>query len=421
MKIMNYHKTLKAFTGLFVFLILAPLMSNAAEEPEESEISEDVEVTESTESSKAVEKQYVLPDVSAKRSQSLLEYMKLFDREDEVITLETTIFTTEAPDENSQGETEKNSFYGLFLEEESGNPQGAILILHDSQHHGHWPEVIAPIREYLPQFGWATLSIELPDAPKRTRIAREVAKPIKNNEKKSEEQSEENEENNESNTEENSITEQNTPEEPTDNEGTVESSELETEAETEEEKSAEPSLPRLQELPSLAENESTKETTPGNKKLSPETIYQQLNTNRIIAAINYLKSRNQENLVLIGYGSGAAWAIDYVQKQDKNSKTASKGLTLITIDALTSKLEPTKMHEQIKDIKVPYLDLINPRKTRAVKLAQKRLKILKRSKHSNYQQIITPIMSNYRDTESPTSRRIRGWLMNNAEGKLIKR
>lgn len=392
MKIMHYQKTLKAFTRLFVFLILAPLMSYAAEEPEESGIpetseepkmAEESEVAESTESSKAVEKQYVLPDLSAKRSQSLLEYMKLFDREDEVITLETTIFTTEAPDENSQGETEKNSFYGLFLEEESGNPQGAILILHDSQHHGHWPEMIAPIREYLPQFGWATLSIELPDAPKRTRIAREIAKPIKNDDKQSEEQSEEqfeeqseeDEETNLSNTEENSITEQNT----------------------------------------------TEEATQTNKRLSPKTIYQQLNINRIIAAINYLKSKNQENLVIIGYGSGAAWAIDYVQKQDKDSETATKGLTLITIDALASEVEPTKMHEQIKDIKVPYLDLINPEKIRAIKLAKKRAKILKRSENSNYQQFITPIISNYRETENPTSRRIRGWLMINAEGKLIRR
>ena len=53
----------------------------------------------------------------------------------------------------------------MFLAEATGNPQGGVLILHDNQQHGHWPDIVAPLREYLPQHGWSTLSIELPDTP----------------------------------------------------------------------------------------------------------------------------------------------------------------------------------------------------------------------------------------------------------------
>ena len=56
----------------------------------------------------------------------------------------------------------------------------------------------------------------------------------------------------------------------------------------------------------------------------------------------------------------------------------------------------------------------------SLKMAKKRLSIMKRAKNSRYQQIITANMANYNETESPTSRRIRGWLMKNAGGTLVK-
>lgn len=379
------HKVLKPLKRLVAIILIAPLftctaVSYAAEEPDEP-------ATKASNNPKAAANQRVLSNTTLKRSQSLLEHMRLFDREDEIITLETSIYTTEATNPNTPAEPQKDSFYGLYLEQESSNPQGAILILHDNQQHGHWPEVIAPIREYLPQFGWSTLAIELPDTPARTRTPREIAPPA------------------------------------VPKESSVESAEItspETEAETEAEKDAEPALPRLQELPALAEDDAKEENTESEKKLSPKIMHQQQNANRILAAVNHLKSLNQLNIVILGHGTGAAWAIDYIQKQDKDSAEATTGLTLITIDALTSQFTPEKMHEQIKDIKVPYLDLIHPEQTRAVQLAKKRLRILKRTKTANHQQFITPVMSGYGDTESPTSRRIRGWLKNNAAGSVVK-
>ena len=150
-----------------------------------------------------------------------------------------------------------------------------------------------------------------------------------------------------------------------------------------------------------------------------EMIYLNQNRSRILSAIEYLKSRGQFNIVIIGYGVGAAWAIDYVQQEDSGEQD-QKGLTLITIDALASRFEPDKMQLQMKNLQVPYLDLIHPQPGDSLKMAKKRLSIMKRAKNSRYQQIITANMANYNETESPTSRRIRGWLMKNAGGTLVK-
>ena len=48
---------------------------------------------------------------------------------------------------------------GLYLPENTGKPQGGVLILHDNEQHAHWPQTVAPLREYLPDYGWNTLSL----------------------------------------------------------------------------------------------------------------------------------------------------------------------------------------------------------------------------------------------------------------------
>lgn len=51
----------------------------------------------------------------------------------------------------------------LWRPDTSGEPFGAVLILHDDGEHPDWPKTIHPLRTNLPQFGWATLAISMPD------------------------------------------------------------------------------------------------------------------------------------------------------------------------------------------------------------------------------------------------------------------
>jgi len=59
-------------------------------------------------------------------------------------------------------ETMDNSFVALFNRHKIGEVKGAAIILHSIGGHADWPEVISPLRNMLPKFGWSTLSIQLP-------------------------------------------------------------------------------------------------------------------------------------------------------------------------------------------------------------------------------------------------------------------
>jgi len=65
----------------------------------------------------------------------------------------TELFWLEAAD---------NSFIVLFNLQKSNETKGAAIILHSIGGHADWPEVISPLRNILPEFGWSTLSIQLP-------------------------------------------------------------------------------------------------------------------------------------------------------------------------------------------------------------------------------------------------------------------
>ncbi|MFY0665437.1 MAG: DUF3530 family protein [Natronospirillum sp.] len=56
-------------------------------------------------------------------------------------------------------------FATLWRNQETGTPQGAILIVHDNARHQDWPHIVHDLRQYLPVVGWSTLSIALPPLP----------------------------------------------------------------------------------------------------------------------------------------------------------------------------------------------------------------------------------------------------------------
>lgn len=52
--------------------------------------------------------------------------------------------------------------FAIFSETITGSAQGGAILLHDNGAHANWPAVIEPLRKGLPQFGWSTLSLQLP-------------------------------------------------------------------------------------------------------------------------------------------------------------------------------------------------------------------------------------------------------------------
>ena len=390
------------FSMVAFFTIAAEEESAAVEE--EPVVADQTEGSEPADSStKQPAAHYYLPNIPDKRGKLLLDHMTLMGREDEVVSLNNA----------------EEEFYGLYLPQANGQPQGGILILHDEQQHGHWPDIIGPLREYLPQFGWSTLTIELPDQLKRQRIPRPILdnvtptdEPLAGDSESAGDEAALAQNSDDTNDED-------INKEAKDSAGpeSAEPAKIEDELTQTTEDEGEPALPRLDKLPDLPAIE------PETLAQEEEVIdliadYQAQNRQRINAAIDYLQQQNQFNLIVIGFGRGASWAVDYVHQQIQQEEEP-KGLTLITIDALPNPYDKDLINQQLVDISLPYLDLLQSQTYAIDKTAAKRLAIMRRNGNPDYQQILTQEISSYHELENPTNRRIRGWIKSNAGGSLI--
>ena len=53
-------------------------------------------------------------------------------------------------------------FLSIYTESETLPARGAAIILHGRGFHPDWPEVVRPLRTALPEYGWHTLSVQMP-------------------------------------------------------------------------------------------------------------------------------------------------------------------------------------------------------------------------------------------------------------------
>ena len=350
-----------------------------------------------------------LPDISLKQSLYLEKHMGLFDREEELTLLNT--------------DTEE--FFGLFLSERSGSPNGAVLILHDAQQHGHWPQVVAPLREYLPDYGWASLTLELPDAPAATLPARETGQ-ASTPDKEQQQTAAEGE-----TTQEQTANQPAQPDEADvstaeaiDSQGPDTSSPQDVTPIASNEDDYEPALPRLEKLPELPADIDQKQ---GNQteqaQQDAEQVYLQAGRNRINSAIEYLQQqKGQLNLAIIGVGQGASWAIDYVSRYSLQLDPAeeNKGMVIITIDPDYQQDIIPAHEQQMTDISLPYLELLTREDGPSLFFAKRRQGKMKHAKRQQYQQIRFTQLASPTGNSNDLIRRIRGWLKTNASGTQVR-
>jgi len=57
---------------------------------------------------------------------------------------------------------QKEKFLGIYTKETARVAQGGAILLHGIGVHPDWPDVIFPLRTQLPEYGWSTLSIQMP-------------------------------------------------------------------------------------------------------------------------------------------------------------------------------------------------------------------------------------------------------------------
>ena len=56
----------------------------------------------------------------------------------------------------------KNKILSIYTENTTAKTIGGAIILHGSGVHPNWDQVVRPLRSQLPDYGWSTLSIQLP-------------------------------------------------------------------------------------------------------------------------------------------------------------------------------------------------------------------------------------------------------------------
>lgn len=343
-----------------------------------------------------------LPRVAANphqdRHQALQRFLREQGRQHEIVSL-------------IANETE---FYGLFLRESRGKPQGGILLLHDQHQHGHWPTLIAPLREHLPPLGWTTLAIELTSPPPLPIPERGVYE-VMTAEEPSTENLDETDPNN-SEVADDAVPSDNAPtSEPLDSNGLA----LTGAPEQDDLADNEPALPRLERLPPArpwAENPSSAEAQT-NERTAQQRYEDDMHA-RIEAAMRYLQQHGQLNLVIIATGDSANWAAAYVQKHRRNEQ--ERGLGLVLVDAMDDPWHAIPLTQQLSELDIPLLDVITALNRQAPRDNQRRAGTMRHKQREQYQQLVLPAYDHYHHTSSLLNRRVQGWLRSQMKGSEFK-
>ncbi len=330
----------------------------------------------------------VLPNKEMANEAAITAFLKNNQREKEAVRLQV----------------QDRSFTALYLHEQIGKPQGAVLILPDLEQHAQWPDLIAPLREYLPAYGWNTLSLSLPSAPNRNLPAREdpTAQPTADAmaKEKSTEAAADKTNTLAADTEPSAgVSAQGTPK--TDN------------------SAGEPSLPRLEKLPDLPEKEKSAAKT-AQEQRAAATLYQEQMLGRIKAAMAYLQQQGQFNIALVASGENATWAALYLAaqpvKEKKDQEKNNEGLALILVDATGDAYAPEPLNQILPRLKLPILDIMTPFNRNSAFNNNERIGAIRHSKNADYTPVKLEALALEENYGNLATRRIRGWLSRHLAG-----
>ncbi|UTW47537.1 DUF3530 family protein [Bacterioplanoides sp. SCSIO 12839] len=410
---------------LLQFALLLSVSAYGEDEPqamektelEETEIDGDKDEQPTSETAEVNAKVEVLervsPQTDHQRHQSIIDHLSLYQRQREVVELVN----------------DDESFHGLFLQENMGQPQGGILLLHDNQQHAQWPTIVGPLRQYLPDYGWATLAIELPSQP----IAQLPQRPSYGipGSPDSVEAADEASENEAASADEtgSSPAEQSSNETDTnDDTGSIGGNtsgqpEPPEAGNTLSDENNEPALPRLNRLPDTAESTGTDNDTQALTETSASMRYQQHMRNRVNTAMDYLKSRGQLNLVIIANGNSASWAVNYLlnqqQQREGEEEKSIEAFSLVLVDAQQNTHDQLYLEEQLTQLEIPILDLVINYNRASSDNSQRRAGMMRHQQRQNYRQLTISAADLMNEQHHQVKRRIRGWLKTNAAGSEL--
>ncbi|WP_415900136.1 DUF3530 family protein [Neptuniibacter sp. QD48_11] len=266
---------------------------------------------------------------------------------------------------------------GYYLTEGSGIPQGGVIIFPDELTHMDWPDNLNQIRTGLANHGWYTLAVFLPQPaqaplPKRTLPVLSPIKPTQSPD-----------------------TPQDSSTEP------VEAQEKNTETPSD-------AATNQQENAANAPAEAEAEQEQEEKENYQEIVARLGNT-----AFEHLKKeKGVDRVVVLGAGTGATWAAQYVQKHQEQ-----QNLRLVLLDARDSKTENApRLLEILPEIKTTIIDLHHSarRSTNtnySENTPERRLRLARHKRMNNFHQSRLPQANdNWKKDNSWLFKQVRGMI-----------
>jgi uncharacterized protein DUF3530 len=290
-------------------------------------------------------------------------------------------------------------FLALYEPEITGNPQGAVLLLHAEGQHASWPNTIEVMRTTLPEYGWATLATTLPVPDALPVPERELpTRPLTDAEP--------------------------TPDNPQQDKNTDATGEARPETEEiYDDQGNGVSGGEAKSTPPVAAPDNNSVRNNDTIKTPAELRANQ----RIRAAMTYLNDKGQFNIVLVGDGMGAARGGDFVmavpiaKPQTPEERPLKPIRAMVIINARNSVPSSNiDLPKSLFDPEVPTLDIYFGTDVRDPAEAERRRKYAKRQGFQVYQQIRLPeIADNKMLGENRLARRVRGFLNKHAKGSKV--
>ncbi|MGK9065866.1 DUF3530 family protein [Stutzerimonas chloritidismutans] len=340
----------RIFIPVLVLLAAATLTAMAADEPSD-------EQTPAPEAAPAAPAERAsLPSRSEMMASDLLRQLPA----GEVIELKTSTET----------------FSALWRPANVGHPKGVLILLPDDGESPDWPRGVGPLRRQLPDHGWHTLSLSLPESERitPTTVAPREAPPAEVDSPEAEQAS---------------------------GDGDEAPAESPSEAGYLPEQTAPPAAEPADEGAGQDEGEPSEETASAPAPLGrAERI-----DARIDVALANARSGQPKMIVLLGQGTGAYWAARYLEQATPKDVTH-----LVMVQPKEPEGVEASLAQRLGTLKVAIGDFYF-RTGNAAKPAKARLNESRRSRHPAYQQVgLQPIDGDYQAEQERLVRRVRGWL-----------
>jgi len=294
-------------------------------------------------------------------------------------------------------------FLSIFEPDHTGQPYGALLIIHDEGQHANWPHNIGIIRKTMPEYGWATLTISLPKPDYRPIQARDpettppADAPKENSEAPNPEE---------------------TPTDETQDLYNSDTGEVSSVNDT---------------PPDTDETEETGETGETKKAETPNVPAEIRAQTRIAAAIKWLNEKGQFNIALLGDGIGAARASQFIAHvNEENAGTDNiniiRGMIMLSPRHTVPPGELSLL-EYFNQAPMPTLDIYFGRQRYDLEAARLRKHLARRAQFKVYQQVhlpetvaldsANPYSNNSQNGANRLTQRIRGFLQSHARGVKV--